>query len=91
MMVMCPEHLQALLLGGSQLVAGEIVLRELQEPFGVGGGQHQGNPFISGRRWHEHKAKRLGTALAVLAQAPMNILSVYPLSVAELERFREHN
>jgi len=49
MMVMCSEHLQALLLGGGQPVAGEILLRELQEQFGVGGGQHQENPLISGR------------------------------------------
>jgi hypothetical protein len=91
MMVVRPEHLQAFLLGGSQLVAGEILLRELQEQFGVGGGQHQVNPLISRRRWHEHKGKRRGAALAVLAHTPMNILPVYPSTVAELERIRERN
>jgi hypothetical protein len=91
MMVLCPEHPQALLLRGSQLAAGEILLRELQERFGVGGGQHQGNPFISSRRSHEHKAKRLGTALSGLAQAPMIFVSVYSSPVDELEGIRERN
>jgi hypothetical protein len=49
------------------------------------------NPLVSGRCWHEHKAKRLGIALAVRAQTPMNILSVYPFPVRELERIRERH
>jgi hypothetical protein len=49
------------------------------------------NRFISGERWHEHKAKRLGPALTGLAQAPMIFVAVYPSPVDELEGIRERN
>jgi hypothetical protein len=68
-----------------------MLLRKLQKQFGVGGGQHQGNPFISGGRCHEHKAKRLRTVLAARAQAPMIFVSVYSSPVDELEGIRERN
>ena len=49
------------------------------------------NRFISGERWHEHKAKRLSAAPRGLAQAPMIFVPVYSWPVAELEGIRERN
>ena len=39
-MVVCSEHLQALGLGACKLTARQILTRQLQQQFGIGGGLH---------------------------------------------------
>jgi hypothetical protein len=84
MMMVCPEHLQALLLGGSQLVAGEILLRELQEHFGVGGGQREEIRSIEGAGMSIEQ--NASVARLPPGAPPTNDASVYPFRRERMQR-----